>query len=187
MEEDPPGTLSDNTSTVLWLQTPCGLYCDLRVPLIARPADTLEARIAQRSFAGRLSYTGDRTTWHRELDFRPYSGTLDVGDNTLSEDGNTLTELGVHDNYLEVWQRTTDGFVDGKPVFLAMELEHSDRRGVWVVVGSTYGVAIGRAADDPVRLSGAKSFQELFTTSSMTPAEQVPPTTVETELHCCLV
>ena len=176
------GTLSDDTTTVLWLQTPSGVYCDVRVPIAARSppdaVDSLAARTAQRSFAGRLTWQGDVTTWHRHLDFRPFSGTLDVGDNSFSPDGVFLTELGVHENYLEVWQRVDSGVVAGSRRFLAMELveDAHGRAGVFVVVGSHVGVAVGRRADDPVRVSGAKSYAELWDTTALTLEQQLQVT-----------
>jgi hypothetical protein len=45
----------------------------------------------------------------RDVNYHPYSGTLDVGSNSFSEDGTTLTEVGVLQPYLEVWHRVTDG------------------------------------------------------------------------------
>jgi hypothetical protein len=70
--------VADDTSTVLWLQTPCGLYCDIRIPTTARPATGSPIPPAvlaqQKSFAGVLTAEGDVTTWHRHLDFRPSSG-----------------------------------------------------------------------------------------------------------------
>lgn len=79
-EQSPPGTLADDTSTVLWLQTPCGIYVDLRLPYrapgtVVTPVDLA----AQKSFAGFLTAEGDRATWHRHIDFQPPSGLYYAG------------------------------------------------------------------------------------------------------------
>ena len=79
-------------------------------------------------------------------------GGLDVGDNSISEDGVWLTELGVHDPYLEVWERvdngtgTRTGADATAKVFVAMELinDADSRVGYAVVCGAHFGIAIGR-------------------------------------------
>ena len=70
------GTLVDDTTAVWWLQTPCGMYVDVRIPKSARPGGVPSpADLAtQKSFAGYLTAEGDVTTWHRHIDFRPSTG-----------------------------------------------------------------------------------------------------------------
>ncbi len=48
------------------------------------------------------------------------------------------------------------------PAYLAMVLEASARRGVFVVVGDYFGVAIGRLPEDPVRTTTCTSFPALL-------------------------
>jgi hypothetical protein len=73
----------------------------------------------------------------------------------------------VHDNYLEVWKR-----VDTPSRVLAMRLLHGDRKGVWVVVGGTFGVAIGRSSSDPLSAAIAPSAVALFERESLSESAQ---------------
>jgi hypothetical protein len=96
---------------------------------------------------------------------RPSTGGIDAGDNTLSPDGRFLTEVGVYDNYLEIWERiSTDSSADdslGDPLvspsvphdgrrYLACTLVHEDRKGFLVVIGSTFAIAMGRPSSSVV-------------------------------------
>ncbi len=88
------------------------------------------------------------------------SGGLDVGDNSLSDDGCVLTELGVHSPYLEVWHRVDDGTARS----LAMELIDNveGRRGYAVLCGNQFGFAVGR----PIAPEGSVEYAVTNTVSS---------------------
>jgi hypothetical protein len=221
-EEDPLGDAAgaDRSTLVLWLQTPCGIYVDMRLPkgspgrssqsaadndfspnpralsgIDSVPqrrdfsSELLSALFAQKSFAGHLEYkTGDKTkgkalkkdkalaslakskneaavplctcTWHRDIDYQPPSGSLDVGvcaSGPPNEGGTVdLRETGEDASYAEGWRRlstTANGpFMALKLVSESGEGENA-RVGYWIRVGGQFAYAVGRPTDEKVTKS----------------------------------
>jgi hypothetical protein len=119
-----PG-VHDETTTVFWLQT-SRWHADVRIPA-GRPDFSGVASLAncsheqliwlaqQQGFAGVTeidsSAQPDICRWHRVVDFRPPASMPDAGSMTFEP--TRLTEIGVHAEYLEHWNRvadTTSGF-----------------------------------------------------------------------------
>lgn len=90
----------DRTSCVLWLQTDT-LFGDLR---IAAPSITIEPRL-RHGFAGELRVAGQKCEWIRELDTHPSGGPADAGAVFIC--GERMIECGLHENYLEHWDRVS--------------------------------------------------------------------------------
>lgn len=107
----------DETTTVYWLQT-ASAFADIRLPA-DRPAgrgrtsleefdnDELLRLARQAGFAGWTELSGDQCRWHREVDFQPPSGVPDEG--VLQRRSRVLIEEGVHEAYLEMWEKLDCG------------------------------------------------------------------------------
>ena len=111
------GDLRDTTSTVYWLQT-AYWHADIRIPT-GRPSfegviSLAQCNAAQRRFlATQQGFHGltevdtsvqpDICRWHRLADFQPPALSPDAG--ALRLDGDLLVETGLHDDYLEHWER----------------------------------------------------------------------------------
>lgn len=111
------GSLRDTASTVYWLQTE-HWHADIRIPA-GRPSFDGVTSLAQCSQVQRLFLarqqgfhgltevdTGARPDicrWHRLADFQPPASSPDAG--ALRPDGELLVETGLHDDYLEHWER----------------------------------------------------------------------------------
>ncbi len=111
------GSLRDTASTVYWLQTE-NWHADIRIPA-GRPcfegvSSLAQCSPAQRRFlATQQGFHGltevDTTTgtdicrWHRLADFQPPALSPDAG--VLRLDGDLLVETGLHEDYLEHWER----------------------------------------------------------------------------------
>ena len=161
IEEEPPGTVVDDTTLVWWLQAG-DWYADIRIPRTSRVPVTAGGELpklalaAQKSFAGTLEYqgvhegAGQVTQWHRLADFHPPTGGADIGLNTLSEDGVTLVELGHPGaDYSETWER-----IDGGTNFCVLQLaEPAGRFGLWLFRGTHWARVLGRPTDDACAVS----------------------------------
>lgn len=111
------GSLRDTTSTVYWLQTD-SWHADIRIPA-GRPSFEGVTSLAQcspaqwRFLARQQGFHGltevdtsaqpDICRWHRLADFQPPALTPDAGALCLA--GDLLVETGLHDDYLEHWER----------------------------------------------------------------------------------
>jgi hypothetical protein len=111
------GDLRDTASTVYWLQTE-RWHADIRIPA-ARPSfegvtSLAQCNPAQRRFlATQQGFYGltevdtsvqpDTCRWHRLADFQPPAVSPDAG--ALRLDGGLLVETGLHEDYLEHWER----------------------------------------------------------------------------------
>ena len=111
------GGLRDTGSTVYWLQTE-NWHADIRIPA-GRPSFAGVTSLAQCSRAQQLFLAGqqgfhgltevdtgaqpDICRWHRLADFQPPASSPDAG--ALRLDGELLVETGLHDDYLEHWER----------------------------------------------------------------------------------
>jgi hypothetical protein len=112
---------SDTQSWVRWLQT-SAWHGDLRLPeqaLAARQplpltqlsAGQLGALACQQGFAGITQFEalpeGQICTWLRRIDYQPPGLQPDAGW-MLFEQPDRLIEIGVHEDYNEIWQRLPD-------------------------------------------------------------------------------
>ena len=111
------GSLRDTTSTVYWLQTE-RWHADLRIPA-GRPSFEGVTSLAQcsppqrRFLAKQQGFYGitevdtsgpqDICRWHRLADFQPPASRPDAG--ALRLEGSLLVETGLHEDYLEHWER----------------------------------------------------------------------------------
>ena len=111
------GDLRDTDSTVYWLQTD-SWHADIRIPA-GRPSfegvtSLAQCSLAQRRFLARqqgfhgltevdTSAQPDICRWHRLADFQPPALAPDAGALRLS--GDLLVETGLHNDYLEHWER----------------------------------------------------------------------------------
>jgi hypothetical protein len=111
------GGLRDTASTVYWLQTE-RWHADIRIPA-GRPSFEGVTSLAQCSPAQRrflatqqgfhgltevdASARPEICRWHRLADFQPPALTPDAGALRLA--GDLLVETGLHDDYLEHWER----------------------------------------------------------------------------------
>ena len=111
------GSLRDTSSTVYWLQT-AYWHADIRIPA-ERPSfegvtSLAQCNPAQRRFLAKqqgfygltevdTSGPQDICRWHRFADFQPPAFTPDAG--ALRLEGSLLVETGLHEDYLEHWER----------------------------------------------------------------------------------
>eukprot|EP00747_Dinoflagellata_sp_TGD_P113239 gnl/TRDRNA2_/TRDRNA2_171658_c0_seq2.p1 gnl/TRDRNA2_/TRDRNA2_171658_c0~~gnl/TRDRNA2_/TRDRNA2_171658_c0_seq2.p1 ORF type:complete len:280 (+),score=33.60 gnl/TRDRNA2_/TRDRNA2_171658_c0_seq2:109-948(+) len=126
----------------LWLQTPCGLYADIRSPA---PGNGLAIN---ETFAGycevQESSEGSIATWHRVLEFQPPSGKPDRGRNMFEGNGEVLIELGhPRNHYREIWHRVAKG-----DRFAALELVSDNKSrahqvGYWLFCGDWFLRVVG--------------------------------------------
>lgn len=108
----------DDTTLVYWLQG-ASAFADLRIPAdrpdltrcagLAGLDHAAQAQLArQAGFAGWTELDGDRCRWHRTLDFQPPTGVPDEG-RLRRESDDLLIEEGVHEPYVERWERIASG------------------------------------------------------------------------------
>lgn len=110
-----PG-FEDHTTRVHWMQ--CGLaYADVRIPA-ERPdlsgaaclADLDAAALLQlaraEGFAGQVTLTGARCTWHRDINWHGQPDGQDIGDLRFDSAGRMI-ETGVEADYAELWEHRT--------------------------------------------------------------------------------
>jgi hypothetical protein len=130
---------------VFWLQSPCGLFVDLR-----QPTGALDLGAATfKSFAGMGSVEFDslsqqcRFTWSRLVDFRP-PGNPDVG-NMIWLGPNLLQEDGIlpGDDYREIWSRVSPASHSTIGVHLRCD-DDPGARGVLVIIDSYVAFATQR-------------------------------------------
>lgn len=107
-----PG-FEDHATRVHWMQVGWQ-YCDVRIPkdrpdlagaecLRDLPPKAL-ARLAQaEGFAGHISLTGDRCTWHRVINWHGPSEVPDAGTIRFDDQGRMIEE-GLHADYTELWE-----------------------------------------------------------------------------------
>lgn len=101
-----PDGRRDDTTTVYWLQT-ASAFVDIRIPAAPRRDRTPLGLARQGGFAGWTELAADRCRWHRQIDFQPPSGRPDEG--RLYRLDGVLVEEGVHEPYVEVWERVGAG------------------------------------------------------------------------------
>ncbi len=109
-----PG-LRDTTTWARWLQT-ARWHADLRVPDAARSTEALQATpphpalALQTGFFGRTEVfwpqpSGERCTWHRQLDVQPDRGRPDTGWMAFERDEGIVVETGLNGDFREEWER----------------------------------------------------------------------------------
>jgi hypothetical protein len=151
--------LRDARSHVFWLQTP-RWHADLRIPAgrpdfsgVSRLADCDDTQLAwlarQQGFCGVTQVDGDRCTWHRQMDFQPANGSRDTG--RMLFDGERLTETGVEDDYLEIWQRLPPSLGGTAALELVVEAGEQPACPTWLLVaGDCFMYVRGRAQPLPM-------------------------------------
>jgi hypothetical protein len=144
----------DTGTDVMWLQGPT-------------------AYVDTRGFAGTLHQRGHVFEWHRDVDVEPPGPHPDAG--AMHWDGDTLVETGVHESYVEHWQREARPtspcgavFVrgpDGRPglVVRAGDLFGWAGGGVVVIdaVGSPRWTAL-QPSDNQIRANGVRWIIEQY-------------------------
>lgn len=111
---DIPG-LRDTTTWARWLQT-ARWHADLRVPEAARTAEVWRATephpalALQTGFFGRTEVfwpppSGERCTWHRQLDVQPDRGRPDTGWMAFERAEGIVVETGLNGDFREEWER----------------------------------------------------------------------------------
>lgn len=160
------GGLRDTTSTVYWLQTE-RWHADIRIPA-GRPSfegvtSLAQCSPAQRRFlATQQGFHGltevdasgqpDICRWHRLADFQPPASTPDAG--ALRLDGELLTETGIHDDYLEHWER-----LPGSDQATAVLLENAPGGALLLRAGSWAMRVVPRSAPLPAALAAGMSLE----------------------------
>jgi hypothetical protein len=161
-----PDDREDSTTRVWWVQ---GLpwFADLRLPAnrpdftgIGRLAD---CTIAQRNwlasvqgFAGQLNPHQRAWLWRRDLDFQPDSGKRDLGTLQYADPQcRTMTEVGVDEPYLEIWDRIDAPSSSENPLFTArFETSPGRLRGLLVATARHFLLATdnrtGTGSADPL-------------------------------------
>lgn len=153
--------VSDSSAWVRWLQT-SHWHGDLRVPdqaLQGRAAlplaqlspAQLGALASQQGFAGLTDFEalpeGQICTWLRRIDYQPPGLHPDAGW-LVCEQPDRLIEIGVHDDYNEVWVRLPDSM--GRYVALAGLGADGQDDGRRILVAGSYLMLIrGRTARWP--------------------------------------
>lgn len=165
---EPIGTLveEDPNSVVLWLQSSCGAFIDIRVEKVA-PLRTY------KSFCGFSSFDESNCwlTWDRQLDFRPL-GAPDIGkidwlsDTVIQEDG-----VLEGDDYREIWENLNGPDKSGSESVLKLSGKDSSRTGCFLVVGEWFGLCISRA-DGPTPASD-DTFRQYFSGAGGVDEEEV--------------
>ncbi|WP_327064625.1 hypothetical protein [Kitasatospora sp. NBC_01302] len=152
---------TDTTTRTTWLQG-LALFTDLRQPaglaetVRGRPPAELDrpqllALSAQKAFAGVLEQEGEVFGWARLIDLHPPAPLADAG--TLRFEDGVLIEHGVHEDYLEHWERDDQPSDDLAGAVLEDPAEGC--AGQLVRVGAWFGYARGRTA--PLHTSGPRS------------------------------
>jgi hypothetical protein len=144
--------VEDNSTQVWWLQAQ-PFYADLRIPA-SRPSFhgvlTLSECSAehrnwlsqQHGFAGSLVNAENAWQWMREIDFQPTTEKRDIGTLTYSEANvNLLTEKGIDDPYLELWERIDDASSTKKKAFV-LRRRNSRGHAILVAVGQHFLLAV---------------------------------------------
>ena len=160
------GNLRDTTSTVYWLQTD-SWHADIRIPA-GRPSFEGVTSLAQCSPAQRrflatqqgfhgltevdASARPDICRWHRLADFQPPALTPDAG--ALHLAGDLLVETGLHDDYLEHWERLPGS--DRKTMVLA---ENASGGALLLRAGSWAMRVVPRRAPWPDGLAAGMSLE----------------------------
>ena len=142
---------------VLWLQSSCGLYIDIRVPL----GDSITPRELKKckTFAGFITFDEGQSnlTWTRVIDFRPITG-LDVGNiKVLNDSGTKIQEDGVlpGDDYREIWEikssPSQEQTLQSDSIYefvaeLSLKDPDSDtiRQGYFIIVGDWFAFTLSR-------------------------------------------
>lgn len=139
--EEPIGVLApevEQSLVVLWIQSSCGIFIDLRVPSGEHAGNVR----LMKSFAGRATYNNalKRLTWHRSIDFR-FAGTQDIGTIEFLEK-NLIQEDGVDDdNYREIWRRATQSSTSECAAVLMLA---SEEIGYFVLSNGFFALSIKR-------------------------------------------
>ena len=134
---------------VLWLQTSCGIFVDIRVDLPKVSIST------SKSFAGHITYQDDLSylTWTRVIDYRPLSPP-DIGKVQFTAE-NVLQEDGVleGDDFSETWVRES-----AVTSCVAVELTElgsavSRRKGYFIIVGDWFALSVCRHSNPPLGIT----------------------------------
>ncbi|MEY9847154.1 hypothetical protein [Streptacidiphilus sp. MAP5-3] len=149
---------TDRASSVTWVQGP-SLFGDLRRPAGLEPtigtsrlADLdrpqLLALCGQKAFAGTLHQHGEAFSWVRLIDLHPAAPLPDTG--TLRWEEGVLVEEGLHEAYLENWERI--GSPPVHPAAALLEDPQDGCTGLLVRAGSWFCYARDRSAPFPTQL-----------------------------------
>jgi hypothetical protein len=140
---------SDCSSWVRWLQT-SQWHGDLRIPasallgrqaapLSALPAARLAALAGQQAFVGitrcEALPEGQVCTWLRRIDFQPPGQQPDAGW-MMFDRPDRLIEVGVHDDYNEIWERLPDS--TGRYIVLSGRGAQGDDDGRRLLIAGCY-------------------------------------------------
>jgi hypothetical protein len=138
------GPAADREKIVIWVQSKCGLFIDIRVcPNMEDNSNPLNLK----SFAGTGKYDSalQHFTWTRVIDFRP-PGAPDVGLMNFTSP-RVLEEDGVlpGDDFKEIWTQQLDN-VDSSSGDFVSELQSScgKRKGYFLVVGDYFAFTLSR-------------------------------------------
>ena len=142
---------TDRSTIATWLQGP-SLFADLRQPpglaeTVARSylhdldRPQLLALCEQRAFAGALVEGDDAFSWIRRIDLHPPAPLPDAG--TLHWEGSVLVEEGLHEAYVEHWERVAQSPLT--PASALLEDPQEGCTGVLVRAGSWFGYARDRS------------------------------------------
>jgi len=145
--DGPP--VSDRSAWVRWLQTSLW-HGDLRIPASAqqgrvpRPlpelsADQLGMLASQQGFVGITQVEalpeGQICTWLRRVDYQPPSQQPDAGW-MVFDHPDRIIEIGVHDDYNEIWERMPDS--TGRYIALAGHDESGRDDGRRLLIAGSY-------------------------------------------------
>jgi len=158
---------------VHFLQTPT-FFADVRLPR-DRPtfaqarsfADLKDAELLQlarqRGFAGSTTISGDRATWHHEIDFQPPDGAEDIGRLEQIDDAH-MFEHALDSSYVESWRSVSGG--DGR--FLAVRVERAGRLDRALLLAGDHFLFVRNREKD---LPGAESLDALIVATRATRAQ----------------
>lgn len=153
----------DSEMIVIWIQSSCGLFIDIRVP--PNQSASATSILRTKSFAGHADYKPDQAllTWTREIDFR-YPSQPDQGYiKWISE--NKIEEINVDDSddYLEIWDRfeCLPGANDVNLIEFAARGVHgvTRRPGFLIVTKGYFAFSCGRENDDELNSKVQQYFQ----------------------------
>lgn len=140
------GPAADREKVVIWVQSSCGLFIDIRVcPNVEDNTNPLNLK----SFAGKGEYDSSlkHFTWTRVMDFRP-PGNPDVGlVNFTSTD--VIEEDGVlaGDDFKEIWTQQLDNvYLTNNSGDFVSEVQTlcGKRKGYFFVVGDYFAFTLSR-------------------------------------------
>jgi hypothetical protein len=154
-----PDGREDVTTRVWWVQA-LPHYADIRIPANRPSFEGVGSRdqcdpprrnwiSSQEGFAGILTRQDDAWIWQREFDLLTVRGRRDIGRLRFTDSTHRLMiEEGVDAPYVEVWER-----IDEASSGAAYRLDEGGHRGMLVVVGGHFLMALQRSGGTPLELS----------------------------------